>query len=41
LLVASCVVVTAIVSPILTAAVAKRVGKHADSRRDAALEATR
>jgi 2-keto-3-deoxygluconate permease len=41
LLVASCVVVTAIVSPILTAAVAKRVGKHADARRAAALEATR
>jgi 2-keto-3-deoxygluconate permease len=41
LLVASCVVVTAIVSPILTAAVAKRIGKQADASRAVALEATR
>src|ERR1700682_160723 len=40
LLVAACVVVTAIVSPVLTAAVAKRAGKRADASR-AALGATR
>src|SRR6266702_314771 len=41
LLVAACVVVTAIVSPILTAAVAKRVNTRSEERRTVQKEATR